>query len=127
MYLHMKKMLNLLVLAAFAVAVPSFGAQPGAAKATTATKMATDAKATTAKKAVTVAPTDAEISEAKSKGMVWVNLESKVYHKDGAYYGKTKRGKFMMAADADKAGYRAAKESPIGKKKTDKAAAPAKK
>ncbi len=45
------------------------------------------------------------------KGMVWVNLESKVFHLEGdRWYGKTKRGKFMTEADALAAGYRAAKE-----------------
>ena len=44
------------------------------------------------------------------KGMVWVNLSTKVYHKEGdRYYGKTKNGKFMTEEDAIKAGYRAAK------------------
>jgi competence protein ComEA len=45
------------------------------------------------------------------KGMVWVNLESKVFHLEGdRWYGKTKRGKFMMEADAIAAGYRESKE-----------------
>jgi hypothetical protein len=44
------------------------------------------------------------------KGMVWVNLDSGVYHKEGTrWYGKTKNGKFMNEADAIKAGYRSAK------------------
>jgi DNA uptake protein ComE-like DNA-binding protein len=43
-------------------------------------------------------------------GMVWVNTDSGVYHKEGSrYYGKTKHGKYMSEADAVKAGYRAAK------------------
>jgi DNA uptake protein ComE-like DNA-binding protein len=43
-------------------------------------------------------------------GMVWVNLDSGVYHKEGTrYYGKTKNGKYMSESDAIKAGYRAAK------------------
>lgn len=50
------------------------------------------------------------------KGMVWVNLESKVYHREGdRWYGKTKRGKFMTEADAIAAGYRAAKEGATHK------------
>ena len=41
--------------------------------------------------------------------MVWVNTDSGVYHKPGTrYYGKTKQGKYMTEADAQKAGYRAA-------------------
>ena len=44
-------------------------------------------------------------------GMVWVNLGTKVYHKEGdRWYGKTKNGKYMTEADAIKAGYRAVKE-----------------
>jgi DNA uptake protein ComE-like DNA-binding protein len=65
------------------------------------------------------APPAAPASAAKSapqaqppagSGMVWVNLDSGVYHKEGTrYYGKTKNGKYMSEADALKAGYRAAK------------------
>ncbi|MEO8481973.1 MAG: helix-hairpin-helix domain-containing protein [Acidobacteriota bacterium] len=44
------------------------------------------------------------------KGMVWVNLSTKVFHREGdRYYGNTKNGKFMTEADAVKAGYREAK------------------
>jgi hypothetical protein len=46
------------------------------------------------------------------KGMVWVNLDSGVYHREGdRWYGKTKHGKYMSEADAQKAGYRSAKTS----------------
>ncbi len=52
-----------------------------------------------------------DTTAAPEKGMVWVNLESKVYHKEGSrWYGKTVNGKYMTEADAIKAGYRAAKE-----------------
>jgi hypothetical protein len=44
------------------------------------------------------------------KGMVWVNTGSGVYHVEGTkYYGKTKQGKYMTEADAQKAGYHIAK------------------
>jgi DNA uptake protein ComE-like DNA-binding protein len=46
-------------------------------------------------------------------GMVWVNLDKKVYHFAGdRWYGKTKHGQYMTEADAIKAGYRAAKGGP---------------
>ena len=51
------------------------------------------------------------------KGMVWVNLDSKVFHREGdRYYGTTKNGKFMTEADAVKAGYREAKSAAKPKK-----------
>ena len=43
-------------------------------------------------------------------GMVWVNLDSKVYHREGdPWYGKTKHGQYMTEPEAQKAGYRPAK------------------
>ena len=45
------------------------------------------------------------------KGMVWVNTETKVFHREGDHwYGNTKHGKFMTEADAVKAGYRESKQ-----------------
>ena len=52
--------------------------------------------------------------------MVWVNTETKVYHKEGSFYGKTKKGKFMTEDEAKNAGYKAAKEPVAKKAKTAK-------
>ncbi len=43
--------------------------------------------------------------------MVWVNLDTKIYHREGdRWYGKTKHGKYMTEAEAQQAGYRLSKE-----------------
>jgi hypothetical protein len=45
------------------------------------------------------------------KGLVWVNTDTKVYHKAGSrWYGKTKKGEYMKESEAIKAGYRASKK-----------------
>ena len=50
-------------------------------------------------------------SPAPAPGMVWVNLDTKVYHREGdRWYGKTKHGKYMTESEALAAGYRAAKK-----------------
>jgi hypothetical protein len=96
----------------------AFQAAPQQAPAKTQTPAKTQAPAKAPRAAAAPAPSAQEIADAQSKGLVWVNVATKVYHKDGQFYGKTKQGKFMTEADAQKAGYRSAKESPIGKKKT---------
>ncbi len=72
----------------------------------------------TSKATATPAPSDKEIADAQAKGLVWVNTSSKVYHKSGQFYGKTKQGKFMTEGDAQKAGYKAAQEPGAAKKKS---------
>ena len=43
------------------------------------------------------------------RGLVWVNTEAHVYHKEGSrFYGATKKGKYVSEADAIKEGDRAA-------------------
>jgi hypothetical protein len=95
--------------ASTSVAAPPAAPKPAPSPATPAT---TPAAPTTVKAAgaATVA------QQPPVKGMVWVNLSTKVFHREGdRYYGNTKNGKFMMEADALKAGYREAKTA---KKKT---------
>jgi hypothetical protein len=42
-------------------------------------------------------------------GLVWVNTETHVFHKEGSrFYGTTKKGKYMTEAEATKEGDRAA-------------------
>jgi hypothetical protein len=94
------------------------GAATGAAAAPPAPKPAPAAPAA-APAASTTARTPAAPTAAQQppvKGMVWVNLSTKVFHREGdRYYGNTKNGKFMTETDAVKAGYREAKTE---KKKT---------
>jgi hypothetical protein len=74
------------------------------------TTPAAPAKTTPAKSPAAPPPSSADIASAKAKGLVWVNLNTKVYHKSAdKEYGTTKNGKFMTEADAKAAGARIAK------------------
>jgi len=59
---------------------------------------------TTAKGASTQAAAKAP-APGGGHGLVWVNTESHVYHKEGSrFYGTTKKGKYMTEAEAIKEG-----------------------
>ena len=89
----------------------------GASLVVTQTPKPAAPAAKTAKAAPAPAPSAADIASAKAKGLVWANLNTKVYHfSTDSTYGTTKNGKFMTEADAKAAGYRAAK-APRGKSK----------
>jgi hypothetical protein len=56
-------------------------------------------------------PGSPAVSSAPAPGMVWVNTDTKVFHREGdRWYGHTKHGKFMTESDAVAAGYHAAKK-----------------
>ena len=66
----------------------------------------------TASPATTTGPAEPNATPAPGggHGMVWVNTESHIYHKEGSrFYGKTKQGKYMSEANAIKEGDRASK------------------
>ncbi len=60
------------------------------------------------------APSSSSSSEYQappSSGMVWVNLDTKIFHREGdRWYGRTKHGKYMSEADALNSGYRLSRE-----------------
>jgi hypothetical protein len=68
-------------------------------------------KTAAAKPAPVAPPNTGDIGSAKANGMVWVNLNTRVYHSSSdKEYGTTKNGKFMTEADAKAAGFRLAKK-----------------
>jgi hypothetical protein len=59
-------------------------------------------------------PSEQDIVNAKSQGLVWVNTSTRVYYKGGDNYGRSKHGKFMSEAEARQQGSKPAKEPPDG-------------
>ena len=67
------------------------------------------AKPASAKSVRAEAATNATPAPGGGHGLVWVNTDSHIYHKEGSrFYGKTKKGKYVSEADAIKEGDKAA-------------------
>jgi hypothetical protein len=106
----MKLVLAALAVCALAAIVVVAGASPLFAQAAPASSSATTQA--TPSSGAAAAPTSNQETPAKSEGMVWVNTDTGVYHKPGTrWYGKSKHGKYMLEADAIKAGYKPAKKT----------------
>ena len=104
-----------------AAAVPAAAPAPAPAAAKPAAPMAMPMPAKPAAAAAAPAAKTGPLSEKAAApgggpGMVWVNMDSKVYHCTGsAYYGKTKAGKYMSEADAKAMGARPNANKPCSK------------
>jgi hypothetical protein len=89
-------------------------ASPSPAESPTATpKEKPTPKKAKPKKADSPAPATSKTTPTPGggPGMVWVSMDTHIYHKQGSrFYGKTKNGKYMSEADAIKAGNRPARQ-----------------
>src|SRR5208337_1865423 len=123
----MRSLITVFVIAAFAAAPlvraadstptpsPTAAATPAAANSSVSAPTpasapaATPAASPSTKKHQAPQPL-AQQATGGGNGLVWVNSESHVYHKEGSkWYGRTKNGKYMSEADAIKEGDHAAK------------------
>ena len=100
-------------------ASPSPGGSPAASpKEKSARKKAkTETKARPAASPVPAGRTTEEAANPPAPGgghgLVWVNTETHVYHREGSrFYGTTRQGKYMTEQDAIQAGNKAAPKGP---------------
>lgn len=88
---------------------PTASPSPGKTRARKKAKTEVAASPAPATRGKTAASTKATPAPGGGPGMVWVSMNTHVYHKEGSrFYGKTKNGKYMSEADAIKAGNRPA-------------------
>jgi hypothetical protein len=119
----MRTLITLLAVTAFAAAPfvhaqnptpspsPAAAASPAKKHAVSPAPATSPAASATPKTAKKTAPApQASQAPGGGKGLVWVNTETHVYHKEGSrWYGRTKHGKYMSEADATKEGDKPAK------------------
>jgi hypothetical protein len=104
------KGLSLALLAACALVVTVAAESVFASHAQSPQSISADSPQVTAAPASAPSTAKPQTPPAKTSGMVWVNTDTGVYHKEGSrWYGKTKHGKYMLETDAIKAGYKPAK------------------
>ena len=88
---------------------PTASASPGKFKLGNLFKPKSSVSASPAAAPATPGPGAATPAPGGGQGLVWVNTETHVYHKEGSrFYGTTKKGKYVSEADAIKEGDRAA-------------------
>lgn len=93
------------------VGAAASGVEKGAGAAASGVEKGARATARGAEKTREKVTGETQAQQPPSPGMVWVNTATGVYHKQGdRWYGRTKQGKWMIEADAIKAGYKEAKE-----------------
>jgi hypothetical protein len=86
--------------------------QVGAAAAPVSAPAPTGTPAKQQTKRTTVSGSPQQIAPGGGPGLVWVNKDTKIYHKQGdRWYGATKHGQYMTEADAVKAGYHDSKQN----------------